>query len=60
MSTVTYQIQHWPHEDTGSGDCYCVMECVTLHVITGDEYSEFCIASFGSNDEALEFIKSLH
>lgn len=59
MSTVTYRIHHWTDEDTGCGDCFEVVECVTIHAVTGDEYSECGIASFGSNEEAQAFIRGL-
>lgn len=59
MTTVSYDIHFYGHEDTGSGDCYCVNERVTFHTVTGDEYSEFYVASFSSHDEAAAFIASL-
>lgn len=60
MRTVTYQIQHWTHEDTGSGDCFEVMECETLHIVgSAEEHSAFGIASFGTRPEAETFIKTV-
>ena len=59
MNTVTYQIHHWTHEDTGAGDCFEVVECVTRHVVTGDEHEQCGVASFGTIDEAQAFIAAL-
>jgi hypothetical protein len=59
MTTVTYHIHHWTDEDTGAGDCFEVVECVTLHVVTGDERDECGIASFGTLAEAQAFVAAL-
>lgn len=59
MRTVTYKINHWTHEDTGAGDCFEVVETFINHAVTGDEYDECGIASFGTRDEANAFITTI-
>lgn len=59
MRTVTYSINHWTPEDTGAGDCFEIIENETRHTVTGDETESHCVASFGTIDEARQFIERI-
>lgn len=57
MRTVTWSIHHWTPEETGVGDCFEVIEREVRHTTTGDECESHGVASFGTIEEARQFIE---